>query len=438
MCHEYGAVQKMSQMLPESDNYINFWKVIISKIEHTHNIGISYQTESSEYGVSFKAITPTSDKIKALGMELDNYRTSLDRLDIKTIILVSYLFKEDQKISGFISSNQICLDCDIDMFSFKKTIHHEIFHAIQRSSGNEQYKNKWIELPEHNFNFTGATTFGEESAVIYGYMMCDSYYIREIENLVQGLSEKIEIIEAMYETACGTELVWKKELPKLRYEKHDTAAHGVSNFKKESSTKTHYPDFLPSKNRLIARKVAVLCGMIGSGLSLIAQYLEQGVKVSYSLDDLKYGNDPIVVVISIERSGEFSNISQIINSKVLWLLGSLNRHVLRETKQKNVTRLDEVELITEQVVGKWISINSEISELTSSEDCFTIPFDMFLVDDSGYMSRIFDFIGVECPEIQNIIDYDSVAKYQDAVPGIGRCMSKYRDMPIVALHKWSI
>lgn len=386
--HSCHAKEAYVRYFPESDHYVNFWKVTHNKIQKVHGIQLTYNSGGMYKDIKFDPV-PTERidaTVQMLDEELAKYNCSLSRLGLKEIILCSNLRRNDNKMSGILARNSnIFIDCDIN-YNPRSTIHHEIFHLILNVvdvnlSHFEQLSNVPDDMKLDNVT--------EDMAELFARMMADSVTLQSVMGEYPHVEQRCKIIESIIMLALGTKLVWRKKqsfrgpmFQDADISIMDPRSHGAFSEKKSEDT----TGFVS-----VTKQVILLYGLPQSGVKLLADYLEQtNIKFISSLDDLRYHvDDPVIYYpyMCHYSAQDIVNVAERINGRVLW--------VVRNPRYCE----------NEQWFDIWIKSYSLMLTLKHSK---MIKYESLVMNDKQVVTELCDYLGCEIREFKSLIDYDKV------------------------------
>ncbi len=164
---------------------------------------------------SRSARVPTRNELERAALpileELSKYpEETLRWLRVARLVLCADLREGERPLHGYVSGSVIILDvsCTSDV-CFRETIHHEIFHVIDRFGIDES---RWQALNLQSFRYSAyaaamvgelpygfvsrysMTAPGEDRAEIFGLMMTDPLWFRDLCELDPVLEIKAEVM----------------------------------------------------------------------------------------------------------------------------------------------------------------------------------------------------------------------------------------------------
>ncbi len=427
--HEEEAKKKYVELMPEADSFVNFWKTLQNKIQITHGIQFRWDLKITGFAkAKFDSITEgdAGKFIEIFSRELDSYPFPLSSINITQITLVQNLFRKE-KISGLFKNNQILIDVGRDEFSCCQTLHHEIFHAMQQLCPTEklaEYKEQWDNSRSALPEMLKQNGFAEESATLYSYMTCDPYLIDSLANDIATLRNLIAVIENIYQQTSEKPLAWRKQAIQPRWRTHDPSIDNIDQSKDSIARPTEHK-----------QSIYLLCGMRGCGLGLVQKYLEKAeIPSGVTLDIIRQPGNKKVISISLEDQGELTRLVSNIECKLIWVIRKPKDHAIKYLVDNGITGLNEMENAVENIIQKWIDINSEIMNLSVHLDCVTIWYNQLFIDDRGIIGEVYRFLHADIENFESFIDYDVLTRYQNDVPGLSRSLEKHSDTPLLKIY----
>ena len=194
--HEYYAIQ-----MPEYKWKVDQWKISLRKIEQQFGVNVLWHqsVNLAQCHGEPPPLEETASYAEMLLSELDLYQFSaLKQIGVESIVLCGSMINIDREVLGFSHGDLLLFNTSSDLSSIdkRKTIHHEIFHSIERLLGLGYFK-EWNALPKID-GFSSKPP-GEYRADMFACMVLDQDYLNQISDSVVSAKQQMiaDAIEKM-------------------------------------------------------------------------------------------------------------------------------------------------------------------------------------------------------------------------------------------------
>lgn len=192
--------------LPQYRWKVEVWKAFLRKIEHKFKIRILWHQSVviSDYHAKTPIETEVREYARLFKNELDLYLSDMFKnIGIDTIVFCGFLSNNDREILGCSHKSILMfnISSSISDIDKQKTIHHEIFHSIDRTVNIPK---EWLETPDDSFSSQQGSEYRAE---LFSYMVMDPAYIANLRDNI--VNQKAGLIRSMIRQT-GDDLFWTR------------------------------------------------------------------------------------------------------------------------------------------------------------------------------------------------------------------------------------